>query len=142
MAVGRVLSVMITGTGRKSWVQISSRIIWMFRIPNYIAVWKNEIETSLKARLKFPKRKWIDTSLFSNRRPETSLYKKTAKGGVASIQKTKETRILSWVEIKPASKGRNDPASGARIRPHEERGIFLSNKPDINELMRACLEEK
>ena len=48
----------------------------MFRIPNYIAVWKNEIETSLKARLKFPKRKWIDTSLFSNRRPETSLYKK------------------------------------------------------------------
>jgi hypothetical protein len=85
---------MITGTGRKSWVQISSRIIWMFRIPNYIAVWKNEIETSLKARLKFPKRKWIDTSLFSNRRPETSLYKKTAKGGVASIQKTKETRIL------------------------------------------------
>src|ERR1700724_40198 len=75
MAVGRVLSVMITGTGRKSWVQISSCIIWMFRIPNYIAVWKNEIETSLKARLKFPKRKWIDTSLFSNRRPETSLYK-------------------------------------------------------------------
>jgi len=54
----------------------SSCIIWMFRIPNYIAVWKNEIETSLKARLKFPKRKWIDTSLFSNRRPETSLYKK------------------------------------------------------------------
>jgi hypothetical protein len=50
--------------------------------------------------------------------------------------------ILSWVEIKPASKGRNDPASGARIRPHEKRGIFLSNKPDINELMRACLEEK
>ena len=49
---------------------------------------------------------------------------------------------LSWVEIKPASKGRNDPASGARIRPHEERGIFLSNKPDINELMRACLEGK
>src|SRR6266404_6003454 len=76
MAVGRVLSVMITGTGRKSWVQISSCIIWMFRIPNYITVWKNEIETSLKACLKFPKRKWIDTSLFSNRRPETSLYKK------------------------------------------------------------------
>src|SRR5258708_25470840 len=75
MAVGRVLSVMITGTGRKSWVQISSCIIWMLRIPNYIAVWKNEIETSLKARLKFPKRKWIDTSLFSNRRPETSLHK-------------------------------------------------------------------
>ena len=49
---------------------------------------------------------------------------------------------VSWVEIKPASKGRNDPASGARIRPHEERGIFLSNKPDINELMRACLEGK
>src|SRR5262249_34367184 len=75
MAGGRVLGVMITGAGRKSWVQISSCIIWMFRIPNYIAVWKNEIETSLKARLKFPKRKWIDTSLFSNRRPETSLYK-------------------------------------------------------------------
>jgi hypothetical protein len=73
MAVGRVLSVMITGTGRKSWVQISSCIIWMFHIPNYIAAWKNEIETSLKARLKFPKRKWIDTSLFSKRRPETSL---------------------------------------------------------------------
>ena len=49
--------------------------------------------------------------------------------------------VLSWVEIKPASKGRNDPASGARIRPHEKRGIFLSNKPDIKELMRACLEE-
>jgi hypothetical protein len=44
-----------------------SCITWMFRIPNYIAVWKNEIETSLKACLKFPKRKWIDTSLFSNR---------------------------------------------------------------------------
>jgi hypothetical protein len=51
-------------------------------------------------------------------------------------------RALSWVEIKPASKGRNDPASGSRIRPHEKRGIFLSNKPDINELGRACLEEK
>ena len=38
--------------------------------------------------------------------------------------------------------GRNDPASGARIRPHEKRGIFLSNKPDINELVRVCLEEK
>jgi hypothetical protein len=75
MAVERVLSVMITGTGRKSWVHISSCIIWTFRIPNYIAVRKNEIETSLKARLKFPKRKWIDTSLFSNRRPETSLLK-------------------------------------------------------------------
>src|SRR5215470_17817129 len=75
MAVGRVLCVMITGAGRKSWVHISSCIIWMFRTPNYIAVWKNEIETSLKARLKFPKRKWIDTSLFSNRRPKTSLYK-------------------------------------------------------------------
>ena len=47
----------------------------MFRIPNYIAVWKNEIETSLKARLKFPKRKWINTSLFFNRRPETNFYK-------------------------------------------------------------------
>jgi hypothetical protein len=23
---------------------------------------------------------------------------------------------------------------GARIRPHEKRGVFLSNKPDINEL--------
>src|SRR5580704_15535276 len=75
MAVGRVLSVMITGTGRKSWVQISGCIIWMFRIPNYIAVWKNEIETSPKAHLPFPKRKWIGTSLFSNRRPQTSLYK-------------------------------------------------------------------
>ena len=50
--------------------------------------------------------------------------------------------IVSWVEIKPASEGRNDPASRARVRPHEKRGIFLSNKPDINELMRACLEEK
>jgi hypothetical protein len=49
---------------------------------------------------------------------------------------------LSWVKIKPASKGRNDRASGARLRPHENRGTFLSNKPDINELMRACLEEK
>src|ERR1700747_1177336 len=76
MAVGRALSAMITGTGRKSWVQISSCIIWMFRIPNYIAVWKNEIETALKAGLKFPKRKWIDPSLFSNRRQETSLHKK------------------------------------------------------------------
>jgi hypothetical protein len=24
------------------------------------------------------------------------------------------------------------------MRPHEKRGIFLSNKPDINELVRAC----
>jgi len=27
----------------------------MFRIPNYIAVWKNEIETSLKGRFEIPK---------------------------------------------------------------------------------------
>src|SRR5271165_5536711 len=95
MAVGRVLSVMITGTGRKSWVQISSCIIWMFRIPNYIAVWKNEIETSLKARLKFPKRKWIDTSLFSNRRPETSLYKELHLIGKRSRY------VLVW-QVQPA----------------------------------------
>ena len=49
---------------------------------------------------------------------------------------------VSRAETKPANKGRNDAASGIRTRPHEKRGIFLSNEPDINELMRACLEEK
>jgi hypothetical protein len=49
---------------------------------------------------------------------------------------------MSWVEIKPASKGRNDPASGSRIRPHEKRGIFLSNKPDINEFSAGLFGRK
>jgi hypothetical protein len=49
---------------------------------------------------------------------------------------------VSWVEIKPASKGRNDPASGACIRPHEKRGIFLSNRPDINELKAGLFGRK
>ena len=49
---------------------------------------------------------------------------------------------MSWVEMKPASKGRNDPARGARISTCEKRGIFLSNEPDVNELMRAYLKEK
>ena len=66
----------------------------------------------------------------------------TALKNIDVAEQLAATAQLSWVEIKPASKGRNDPASGARIRPHEKRGIFLSNKPDINELMRACLEEK
>jgi hypothetical protein len=34
-----------------------------------------------------------------------------------------------WVEIQPASKGRNDRASGARIRSHEKRGVFLRTSP-------------
>jgi nucleoside-diphosphate-sugar epimerase len=33
--------------------------------------------------------------------------------------------MVSWVEIKPASKGRNDPASGARIRPPEREAFFF-----------------
>jgi len=49
---------------------------------------------------------------------------------------------VSSVEIKPAANGRNDPASGSGLRCHEERSIFLSNEPDINELGRVWLEEK
>jgi hypothetical protein len=77
MAVRHVWSVMTTETGLKNWVLISGFIIWMFRIPNYIGVWKNEILTDLKESLKFLKRKWINTSLFSNRPPETSLYRES-----------------------------------------------------------------
>jgi hypothetical protein len=49
---------------------------------------------------------------------------------------------LSWVKIRPASKGRNDSASGARIRPHENRGTFLSNKPDINGVIAGLFGRK
>jgi hypothetical protein len=41
---------------------------------------------------------------------------------------------VSPVEIKPATNGRNDPASEFYAKCCEERGIFLSNKPDINKL--------
>src|SRR5260221_9291985 len=49
---------------------------------------------------------------------------------------------VSSVEIKPATDGRNDPASESCIRCDEKRGIFLLNKPDTNELRRVWLEEK
>jgi hypothetical protein len=49
---------------------------------------------------------------------------------------------VSAIEIKPATNYRNDPASGFCGKYYERRGIFLSNKPDTNELHRACLEEK
>jgi len=41
---------------------------------------------------------------------------------------------VSPIEIKPATNDRNDPASEFCIRCYERRGIFLSNKPDTNEL--------
>src|SRR5260221_1336923 len=44
---------------------------------------------------------------------------------------------MSSVEIKPATDGRNDPASESCIRCDEKSGIFLSNKPDTNELRRV-----
>jgi hypothetical protein len=44
---------------------------------------------------------------------------------------------VSSVEIKPATNDRNDPATESCIRWYEERGIFLPNKPDSNELLRA-----
>src|SRR5258708_38431537 len=50
--------------------------------------------------------------------------------------------FLSSVEIKPATNGRNDPASQSCVRCFEQRGIFLSNKPDSNELQWAWLKEK
>ena len=50
--------------------------------------------------------------------------------------------ILSPIEMKPATNDRNDPASEFCVRGYERRGIFLSNRPDTNELKRACLEEK
>jgi len=50
--------------------------------------------------------------------------------------------LVSSVEIKPATDGRNDPASESCIRCDEKSGIFLSNKPDTNELRRVWLEEK
>src|SRR5260221_14313591 len=49
---------------------------------------------------------------------------------------------LSPIEIKPATDYRNYPASEFYVRCFKERGIFLSNKPDTNQLQRACLEEK
>jgi hypothetical protein len=49
---------------------------------------------------------------------------------------------LSSVEIKPATDGRNDPASGFCVKRFERRGILLSNKPGTKDLQRACLEEK
>jgi circadian clock protein KaiC len=41
---------------------------------------------------------------------------------------------MSRVGIKPATKGRNDPAREFCVRCCQKRGIFLSNKPDINKL--------
>jgi hypothetical protein len=41
---------------------------------------------------------------------------------------------LSPIEIKPATDYRNDPASEFYVRCFKERGIFLSNKPDSNNL--------
>src|SRR5260221_14089398 len=49
---------------------------------------------------------------------------------------------VSSVEIKPATDGRNDPASESCIRCDEKRGIFLLNKPDTNELRRGFFVEK
>src|SRR5260221_14740765 len=49
---------------------------------------------------------------------------------------------VSSVEIKPATDGRNDPASESCIRCDEKRGIFLLNKPDTNELRRGFCGEK
>jgi hypothetical protein len=49
---------------------------------------------------------------------------------------------VSSVEIKPATNGRNDPASQSCVRCFEQRGIFLSNKPDSNDLQWAWLKEK
>src|SRR5258708_33135051 len=49
---------------------------------------------------------------------------------------------VSSVEIKPATDGRNDPASESCIRCDEKRGIFLLNKPDTNELRRVLVVEK
>jgi hypothetical protein len=53
-----------------------------------------------------------------------------------------ESMSVSSVEIKPATNGRNDPASGFGVRHFEKIGIFLSNKPDSKELRRVCFEEK
>src|SRR5260221_13044110 len=50
--------------------------------------------------------------------------------------------LVSSVEIKPATDGRNDPASESCIRCDEKRGIFLLNKPDTNELRRGFFVEK
>jgi len=56
MAVGRVLSVMITGTGRKELgADFKLHYMDVSVFPNYIAVWKNEIETSLKGAFEIPK---------------------------------------------------------------------------------------
>ena len=49
---------------------------------------------------------------------------------------------LSWVEIKPASKGRNDPASGSRIRPHEKRRHFSFEQARHQSVNAGLFEEK
>jgi len=46
------------------------------------------------------------------------------------------------MESKPASNYRNDLAGIFYVRRREERGIFVSNKPDSNGLQRACWKEK
>ena len=69
----------------------------------------------------------------------------TRTGGVLecrSIALVPDRGHVSSVEIKPATKGRNDPAREFCVRLDEWKGIFLSNKPDTNQLHRACSEEK
>ena len=49
---------------------------------------------------------------------------------------------MSPIEMQPATDYRNNPANDVYVSCFEERGIFLSNKPDSSNLQRACLEEK
>jgi hypothetical protein len=72
---------------------------------------------------------------------DSSAELKWMKYGLANGPKGLAQALCHGSKLNQPANGRNDPASGARIRPHEKRGIFLSNKPDIKELMRACLEE-
>jgi hypothetical protein len=58
------------------------------------------------------------------------------------VKELDDSAWMSPIEMKRATDYRNDPGSEFYVRCFEERGIFLSNKPDINKLQRACLEEK
>src|SRR5260370_39751662 len=50
-------------------------------------------------------------------------------GFLAGVVEGGAARKMSSGEIKPATDGRNDPASESCIRCDEKRGIFLSNNP-------------
>src|SRR6516164_6354032 len=78
------------------------------------------------------------TGVWENSR--TSLGGRARAAGLYST--TPRIKSQSKSSRTAATKDRNSPASEFYVRVYQRRGIFLSNKPDTNELQRACSKEK